>query len=131
MNYSKIRIGRARIVIIFGSYAYRIARFRIVDLILRLIRLEYEIIKFGNKFAFRDFGHFKRIQLAKDMLWAGLSINRKEYQYWKKHAQNLPLMFTFFYIINIQERDDMAKNLPEKNLLEHLPEYCEHCQLAN
>ena len=117
MNCTKIRIGKTRIVIVTGSYAYKIVRIRIIDLICKLLKLEYNRRKFGDEIAFKRLHRHSRTQLFKDMLWACFRANYTEYHRWKEcpdYTLYVPTLFTFFYIINIQERDDVKKDYSNK-----------------
>ncbi|MFA6184274.1 MAG: hypothetical protein WC682_04195 [Parcubacteria group bacterium] len=117
MNCTKIRIGKTRIVIVTGSYAYKIVRIRIFDLICKLLYLEYDRRRFGDKIAFKRLRRHSRTQLLTDMLWACFRANYTEYHRWKRcpdYTRYVPTLFTFFYIINIQERDDVEKDYSNK-----------------
>jgi len=113
----RIRMGKTRIVVIFGSYAYKLVRFRLIDLLLKWLRLEYERIKFGDRIAYRNLRRHSRTQLLKDMLLACFMANYREYQGWKNCPNSekyVPTLFTFFYLVNIQERDDVMKDYSNK-----------------
>ena len=44
----KIRIGKTRIVVIIGFYAFKIVRIRLFDFICKLIKLHYQKIKIAQ-----------------------------------------------------------------------------------
>ncbi len=109
----KIRIGKTRIVIIIGCYAFKVVRVRCFDFICKIIKLHYHKIKFGNEFAYKKLHRHSRTQLLRDMFLACFLANYREHRNWKRLEENekclyVPTLFTMFYIINIQERDDVA-----------------------
>jgi hypothetical protein len=108
----KIRIGKTRIVITIGPYAFKVIRIRFFDFTYKLIKLHYDKIKFGDIVAYKTLRRHSRILLFKDMFIACLLANYREYQYWNsatiKKEDYVPTLFTLLYIINVQERDDVA-----------------------
>jgi hypothetical protein len=113
----KIRIGKTRVVIIFGKYVYKIIRLRLFDFIIKWIKLEYERKKFGDFIAFKNMRRHTRSQLAKDMFYACFLANYREYNCWKESLDStkyVPTLFTFFYFFNIQEREDVKRDYSDK-----------------
>ncbi len=113
----KIRIGKTRIVVICGSFAYKIVRFRLYDLLCKWVKLEYEKRKYDNKTAYVNVKRHTRKQLITDMLIACFRANYTEHEHWRRcpNADKfVPTLFTFFYLINIQERDEVARDYSNK-----------------
>jgi hypothetical protein len=79
--------------------------------------LEYERIVFGDKIAYAHAKRHTRTQLFKDMLCACFQANYREHTHWRRcpdAKKFVPTIFTFFYFINIQERDEVAQDHSHK-----------------
>lgn len=130
----KIRIGKTRVVIIFGEYVYKIVRLRLIDFLFKWIKLEYERKKFGDLIAFKNMRRHTRSQLAKDMFCACFLANYREYNRWKENPDSIkyvPTLFTFFYLFNIQEREDVEKDYSDKLISLAHNRRCEYSSFAN
>lgn len=112
----KIRVGKTRIVVVCGSFAYKFVRIRLFDLICKWAKLEYEKIAIGHEIAYKNLRRHSRTQLITDMLMECFLANYREYHRWHgcmiDKKKYVPTFFTFFYLVNIQERDDAC----EKNI---------------
>lgn len=113
----KIRIGKTRIAIICDDHVYKVVRFRLWDLTKKWLRLEIEKILYGDKIAYHNLKRDSRKQLIEDMLYACFRANYAEYVHWNKNPDKtrfVPTLFTFFYIINIQERVEVLQDYSNK-----------------
>lgn len=130
----KIRIGKTRVVIIFGKYVYKVARVRLIDFLCKWIKLEYERKKFGDIIAFKNLRRHTRSQLMKDMFCACFLANYLEYNRWKGNpdpTKYVPTLFTFLYFLNIQEREDVKKDYSDKIISLAHNRQCEYSPLVN
>lgn len=126
----KIRIGKTRIVVIYGKYVYKIIRFRIIDFFFKWIKLEYERKVFGDAIAFKNLCRHTRTQLMKDMFLVCFLANYQEYKRWKVNPdpqKYVPTLFTFFYFFNIQEREEVKKDYSDKMISLAHNRQCEYC----
>ena len=129
-----ILCGGTRIVVLWGDKAFKIARFRPIRFLCRMIVLPFQAKRKHDIFRQR-YGHFHESML--NYICAGLLANRGEFEYWQRTADSrvVSIHRQFFRCtVIVQPRgisvttDELEKGSPFSSFPEELQKAIRHDQ---
>lgn len=123
-----IRCGSTRLVVLWGDWAFKIARIRPFRFLLRLPTWLFS--RKQRKHFFEKYGA-NFFQAIINDVFAGVVANRKEFEYYQSHRKDyrvMPTMQMFFAgLIIVQTRGDEIgeRELQSSNPFRNTPKFCE------